>query len=56
MTEKYKQAIEISSDHENAVENFIHEVKKQANEGERYGVRIEINRIEPELAEVDDVE
>lgn len=44
----YSIIVEISSDHENAVENYLHEMKKQADEGQRFGVDIQIRRVEIE--------
>ena len=46
MTDKHTRVIEISSDTENAVESFLHTIKNVADEGGRYGVEIEINRVE----------
>ena len=43
---KHKRVIEISSDTENAVESFLHTIKNVADDGGRYGVEIEINRVE----------
>lgn len=53
MTE-HSTYIKISSDHENATESFLHTIKNIAADGERYGVDIEIERIDPnDFAEVD---
>lgn len=49
--------VEISSDHENAVESFYHNAVKQANEGRRFGVEINIRRVDPsELQELEGFE
>ena len=42
----YKRTIEIEGPNENAIESFIHEIKKQADDGSRYGVDIEIRRVD----------
>ena len=42
----YKQTIEISGENQNSVENFIHEIRKQASDAGRYGVNIEIRRVD----------
>lgn len=44
----YKRTIEIKGPHENAVESFIHEVRKNADNAQRYGVNLQISRVEPE--------
>ena len=44
----YSIIVEISSDHQNAVENYLHEMKKQANEGKRFGVDISVRRVDVE--------
>jgi len=52
----YTQTIEIKADAENHVENFLHEVRKQADEASRYGVEIEISRVDVSDKEVDGFE
>ena len=42
----YSAIIEIKSDHANAVESFVHEIIKQADEGSRYGVNIDVTRLQ----------
>jgi len=42
----YKQTVEIKGDNRNAVESFIHEAKKQADEADKFGVDISIRRVE----------
>ena len=48
----YKQTIEISGENQNSVENFIHEIRKQASDAGRYGVNIEIRRVDVSDKEV----
>ena len=48
----YKQTIEISGENQNSVENFIHEIRKQASDAGRYGVNIEIRRVDVSDEEV----
>ena len=42
----YTRTIEIEGPHENAVENFIHTVIKNANDGQRYGVELDVRRVD----------
>ena len=42
----HSETIEITGPHENAVQNFIHEMRKQADEGRRYGVDINVRRVD----------
>ena len=44
----YSELVKIESDHENAVENFIHEMKKQTDEASRFGVDISVTRVQEE--------
>lgn len=46
MTDKHTRLIEISADDENSVESFLNNVRKQASEGQRYGVNIKIRRVD----------
>ena len=48
----YKQTIEISGENQNSVENFIHEIRKQSDDASRYGVSIEIRRVDVSDKEV----
>lgn len=41
----YKRTIEIEGPHENAVESFIHELRKQADDGQRFGIDLTIRRV-----------
>ena len=49
----YTQTIEISGENQNSVENFIHEIRKQASDAGRYGVNIEIRRVDVSDKDVD---
>lgn len=40
---------------ERDVERYVHELKKTASEGERYGVTISVQRIETEPADLDEL-
>jgi hypothetical protein len=42
----YSQTIQITSDSQNHVESFIHEIIKQSNDAGRYGVEIEVTRVD----------
>ena len=48
----YNQTIEISGENQNSVENFIHEIRKQASDAGRYGVNIQIRRVDVSDKEV----
>ena len=52
----YTQVIEIKSDSQNHVESFIHEVVKQSNDAGRYGVEIEVTRVDVADKEVEGFE
>lgn len=52
MTEDtYSELVKIESDHENAVENFIHTIKATADDGRRYGVDISVTRVQEKAEE-----
>lgn len=52
----YKQTIQIRSDSQNHVESFIHEIIKQSNDAGRYGVEIEVTRVDVSDKNVDGFE
>jgi hypothetical protein len=52
----YSQTIEITSDSQNHVESFIHEIIKQSNDAGRYGVKIEVKRVDVSDKDVDGFE
>ena len=48
----YKTTIEIEGPHEKAVENFVHTIIKEADNGSRYGVNLSVRRVDmPESTE-----
>jgi len=49
----YTQTIQIKADAENHVQSFLHEIRKQADEASRYGVEIEVRRVDVSDKEVD---
>ena len=49
----HTRIIAVSSEHENSVENFVHEIRKQADEAHRFGVEIEVERIDVEEVDVE---
>ena len=53
---EHTRIIAVSSEHENSVENFIHEIRKQADEAHRFGVEINVERVELQEAEIDGFE
>jgi hypothetical protein len=46
MMSDYSQTIQITSDSQNHVESFIHEIIRQSNDAGRYGVEIEVTRVD----------
>ena len=52
----YTQTIQINADAENHVQSFLHEIRKQADEASRYGVEIEVRRVDVSDKEVDGFE
>ena len=54
-SDEHVEYLRISGDAPNHVESFIHEVRKSAAEGQRYGVNLDVEKVElPE--ENDDAE
>jgi len=53
---EHTRIIAVSSEHENSVENFIHEIRKQADEAHRFGVEINVERVELQEADIDGFE
>ena len=49
----HTQTIQIKADAENHVQSFLHEIRKQADEASRYGVEIEVRRVDVSDKEVD---
>jgi len=43
-----KITLEIKGDHSNQVESMYHEIVKQIDDAQRYGVNVEVSRVEPE--------
>ena len=52
----YKHTIEISGESQNHVEQAIHEFRKHVDDAQRYGVELEIQRVDVSDKEVDDFE
>ena len=52
----YTQTIQIKADAENHVQSFLHEIRKQADEASRYGVEIDVRRVDVRDKEVDGFE
>jgi len=46
MSDDYEQYIKISGEASNHVESFIHEIIKQSKDGRRFGVDLEVERID----------
>jgi hypothetical protein len=46
MSKEYTVTLQISGDRSNHVENFIHQVRKNADDAHRFGVDIDIRRID----------
>jgi len=53
---EHTRIIAVSSEHQNSVENFIHEIRKQADEAHRFGVEINVERVELQEADIDGFE
>jgi len=49
----HTQIIQIKSDSQNHVQNFLHEIRKHADEASRYGVEIDVRRVDVSDKEVD---
>jgi hypothetical protein len=43
--------LKIECDHSNGAQSFYHEIKKQARDGQRYGVNIDVERVKLEETE-----
>lgn len=46
MSDEYETYLKISGEASMQVESFIHEIRKNAADGQRFGVNIDVERIE----------
>ena len=54
MTEKHAVYLKISGEASQQVESFVHEIRKNAADGRRFGVKLDVERIdEPGACEED---
>lgn len=54
MSDHYSTYLKISAENENTVEQFINTIQKNALEGSRYGVEIDVKVVEPAKHDLED--
>lgn len=46
MSDKYETYLKISGEASMQVESFVHEIRKNAADGQRFGVNLDVERVE----------